>query len=528
MTARPPRDEPVIRTPESVIALATELILRSGVDQWCVNTFDRRTGPKRPINWLGFLVTVQVAKRHKIFRFDTLADVYLGFPRRVRDRFDVRDAASAQRMSPASEWKIVRAALTRMWEDLSFELDSSPITRPYPDLPVRRQIDRTRIDLCDQIAAAWLPRFPHDTHVEDGTAIDGHRNRRRCGDPHSRYGHRTPTDRDTREFVFGFLLCAIILGNADRAAAQPPNVVLHHELVPANTPEGLVALRLYRRHASTCALRRTVGDRHVSYTPADSSIQLLGLDAMAVHDLQDNLLGQRGMLLDFWVIDSWLWWPGLEPRYWKLPNTADNRPIGEWRAHFAAQLLSRPNIKHPDAVLVGCPGRAYPPDIAAQFICPRTRRSGWEVVGEAPEVGWCPKSQLCKASAGVWVDLLDDRGRPTRIGRALQAYPRLSADWYDEYTPQRNRMEGAYSLVTTPNGSNLGERAHLITGLPGTALWVAFGLALFNRDRVRSWLRNARVHDEADPDLLAVIRSDPLYASRAGLEAHYETLFPED
>jgi hypothetical protein len=530
------RDETVVHTPESIIALATAMVLRSGADRRCEERFLGRRGPKRRITWLGFLVTVLLAVRHKVFRFDTMADIYVGLPRRVRARFDVPHAASRQRPTRRSDWQVVLDSIHQMWEDLCHELDSSPITRPYPNPSERRRVYETRIEICDLLASGWMPSLPHDAHVEDGTAIDGHRNRRLCGDPHGRKGHRTGTDRDPRDFVYGFDLCAVIPGATERTRPAPPFVVLNHETVAANEPEGFVTLRLYARHAASCDLRWAAGDRLISHTPLDFSVRVVALGGMPVQDLHEDELGQRGMVLGFLVIDCWLWHAGLTAEYWKLPYSPKSRLRGEYRSHFAAHLLSAPTVEHPDQVLVGCPGRQYGTEHPATVDCPGCIRDDegdhlllWRrdhMVDDAPRVDHCPDSDLCKAPDGVWLPLTDERGEPTRIGRAFQTQPRLSPAWFAVYAPLRAAVENAFSTITTPNGANLAERAHLITGLPGTALWVSLGLALHNHHRTSRWLRNDRVREELACEMLRSLDTDPIFAGRVALERHFDELFP--
>lgn len=518
------RDREVVRTPPSVIALATEMILRSGALLRCELLFAGRPGPNRRISWLGLLVTLQIATRHKVFRFENMINIYLGFPERVRRRFEPHSTSALQLTGPKYDAS-VRDAIHRAWDDLCYELNSSPLIRPYPDPEHRRRIYETRIELCDALASGWLPSIPHDAHVEDGTALDGHRNKRLCGDPDARSGHRTSTDRDPRDSVYGFTLCAMLPGATSQVRPPPPFVVLRHELAPANELEGEVALRLYARHAATCDIRWAIGDPFVSHAPLDFSVSMLRLGGLPVHDLHELELGQRGMALGFLTIDSWLWYPDLASEYWRLHYTPRNRLPGEYRSHFACQHLSGPTPEHVDQVLLGCPGRSYGTTQPATLKCPRSAQRSGDVVADAPEVGKCVKSEVCTAPDGVWVDLVDEQGTPTRIGRAYQELPRLSPAWYSIYGPLRAHVENAFSTITTPNGANLGERAHQISGLPGTALWVGCGLSLHNHHRVARWLRSDEVQECLEPAVREAFEVDPLFAGRSALEQHFERLF---
>jgi hypothetical protein len=509
-----------------LIALDTEMIMRSGADRILDEVLAGMPGPKRWLTSLGFLVVFRLVIRSKTFQIQDLADVYLALPDEVRHRFGTPpDAAERLRRGRSSrlDETVVLEQFRHLWRVLSYRLDDSPVTRPYPEPDARERIYQLRIRLCDALGSAWVVVFEHDVHVQDGTAIDGYSNKKQGGDPTLREGHRTPTRRDPREDVFGGTLVAII-GARSFTAAQPPLVILHHELVPANHPEGLATIRLYQRHAQHCALNWVVGDPLISFVPKSFSEEIVRLGGRPVHELHQGLKLRAGktpkQMYGFDVYDSWLWHPALPVSRRVLNYTADNIDHGIVRGRHAAQLLTEPT---PDRLEVraGCSGRPYPGH-QPTLVCPAYPQASPSPA--APVLKQCLEAELCQAPDGVWIPLIA-RGRPSVIGRGYQPLPRLSEIWWDIYPPVRSYIENVWSTITTTNGANLAERTHTIQGLPMLALWVAHGVAIHNHQRIWRALRNPRSTQLNDAERNR-LRDDILFASRAELLDHYRRLFP--
>jgi hypothetical protein len=505
-----------------LIALDTLTVLRSGAHTQLEALFKGRPGPKRSISWLGFLVVLRLAARRQIFHIQNMAKLYLRLPPEVHRRFGMPGKASRKKSAQRTVADKVLDDFQEMWLALCHALDSSPVTRPYLTPERRRSVYEQRVALFDAIASGWLPQVPHDAHVQDGTAIDAFRNMRVRGDPHARVGHRTATYREVRIYVYGYVLVCLEPAAVD-VRPEPAYLVVQHELTPANEPEGRTTLRLYRRHTAICALGHVIGDRQVSHTPRDFGVQIAMLGGLPVHDLHEDLQGPKGVLDHFWIIDSWLWHGDLPAEYWRLTYNQDHQDAGEYRSHFAAQLLNGPAVR--DGLLsvrVGCPGRDYDAAHRATVICPGSDGQSPNL----PHVTSCTESALCRASAGVWLPLHEADGEPTPIGRAYQSLPRLSPRWWDIYRPPRAHVENSFVTITTPDGANLADRAHRVSGLPGTGLWAANGLAIHNHQRLWTWWNDEDVQAALSPQDRLRLRRDVLLADRASLTRLHRRLFP--
>ncbi|WP_028652642.1 hypothetical protein [Nocardioides halotolerans] len=507
------------------VALDTEIVRRGGLAVVLEQELRPKRGQRHWLSWEGFLVILMLTVRSQSFTFEEMAACYWRLPEAARRAFGEPHARSKVRPGrTGGSDDTVLNHLHVKWDLFRQYFDSSPVTRAFLEPDDRSRLNERRAVLLDRHASGLLPPLFHDAHVQDGTAVDGFRNRFLGGCPHQRLGHRTPTKSDPREKVFGF--CLVCIGGASIDDEYlVPGVVRHHELVPANESEGEVTLRLYRRHVKTCSLRHVIGDRHISYSPYDFSTRLVALGARPVHDLHVHLQKQRGIFQRFLVIDCWLWHPDLPTPFWKLPNAPKYRKAGRWRSCYAAHLLADPTLDHP-AALVGCPGRAYGPSHPATLNCPGTRARGDQVVDKAPIVERCIDSEVCAQPQGVDLPLVDDRGEPTDFGRGYQVYPRLSPEWVAIYGRLRALIENVFSSLTTRKGANVAQNTHSIWGLPGVALWAATAVAIHNHQRLWRVLKKPSKRTRLHPDDLEALTTSILFADRDVLSEHYERLFP--
>jgi hypothetical protein len=520
------------------VALATELVLRSGACTVLQECLPKR-GPRRAISLEGFLIALHLADRGQMFSIADVAACYWDLPPEVHARFGVPAAAPKAQprkpgLGPRTEERTpkdkLRDDFEQLWRSICHVFDSSPVTRPYLTPEQAEVVYQQRVRFCDALASGWLPTLPHDAHVHDGTALDAYRNRRHAGDPHARKGHRTPTDRDPRDYTFGFQYVCVVPGSIDpksphSPAVEPPLIVLQHELAPANEPEGSIALRLYRRHARSCPLGQVVGDRLVSYAPVTFALEIAGLGGQPVHDLHENLIGSHGHMFGYLVVDCWWWHPDLPALYWRMSNHHSNRAMGAYRSHFAVQLLQAATLQRPTEVLVGCPGRAYGPQHPRTLVCPRAQNDEPLIPG-SPSVERCAASILCTSAEPARFPLVDEEGRPNQVGRGYQVYPRLSPAWFATNGPARAHVENVFSSLTSPWGEDVADLPHRLSHLPAAAVHAADCTAHQNHHRVWTWLHEPDVRMGLEPDLLKGLLADPLFASRARLSRHYRSLFP--
>jgi hypothetical protein len=178
------------------------------------------------------------------------------------------------------------------------------------------------------------------------------------------------------------------------------------------------------------------------------------------------------------------------------------------------------------SVRAGCPGRTYDADHFATLRCPRGD-SAVDAARHQPRVDHCPDSELCDSPQGIWLPLHEVDGQPTLIGRTFQSQPRLSPAWYGVYQPIRAHVENAFATLTTPDGANLADRAHRASGLPGTGLWAANGIAIHNHHRLWTWWNDPDVRAALPAHDRKRLQRDVLLADRDGLARLFRQLFPE-